>query len=108
MKLLGILWTFAVGIALGPLLFANDRPIINQHVLIRNSVYFQQTSVDFENIKSFAIKLFTFNSALMYLPSEEEFQETFTEVSHSKSWLFMEQFVNQWSGTNFQFELFKG
>ena len=96
------------GLALGPLLVANDQPFINQRVIIKQNSYFEDTEVDFETLKIFSTRLFTFSSVLNDSVSLKDKERLFRKVLDTESWSFIQEFLSKWTDTDYRFDKFKG
>lgn len=103
------LWTVSIASSAVPLFIASDRPIFNQRVLIKRSLYFTRSDVEFDALREYALKLFTFHPNLKLVSGEKSYTSyQFENVINADSWYFMESFLNNQTGANFRFELFKG
>ena len=101
------LWITSFGLALGPLVIGVDTPFINQKVFIKQNPFFKYPDVDYNTLKQFSTKLFTFHPDLFN--SSLAFKEQlFEKLQSFESWTFLQDFLSKWTGTEYNFEYFKG
>ena len=89
-------------IAVAPLLEQDDH-MFYQSAVIKRNVYFKYWDVDFDALKSFAIKMFTFHPALKNATISQQ-----NEVLNTKSWNILATFVKGNLDSNFHIDGFYG
>ena len=90
--LIGILciWVVSICLALLPVVLVNDGHVYSQSVVVKNNPYFKTWNVNFDTLKSFAIKLLTFHPDLKNASLIER-----KMVANSASWKELEQFIEK-------------
>ena len=82
-----VLWVVCLCVAFLPLL-EYDGNVYYQSVVVKNSPYFKTWDINFNTLKSFAIKLFTFHPDLRNASTIEK-----GRVINSTSWKELDQFI---------------
>ena len=87
---------------MGPLLEQNDH-VFYQSAVIKNNIYFKYGDIDFDALKLFAIKMFTFHPALKNSTISQQ-----NEVLNTKSWTTLINFIKGNLENNFEVNGFYG
>ena len=95
-------WMVSLLVALVPLMEEKDHIYYNTAIL-KNNAYFKHWDVDFETLRSFVIKLFTFHPDLRNATENEQL-----EVINTKSWAFMENILQKELPFPFQIDGYYG